>query len=298
MNGMTHSAGVCGGRSTGHVGRCWPSLHRQPPTGMLSRGTLAPAPPTIEGCSRWLVILYAAAVPVRQCLLRGSFCAHSDPHTAVHHNRIVHRDIKPENILLSSGGTAKLADLGVSHIFDDGQPTTLRGSDGTPYYLAPEMLSGAPFEAFPTDVWALGVTMYACIFGSLPFWGDNPLQLNKAICEDECVCSLVCRVALGTATCVPHVWLCVWCGVSCRLVVPDEVDGYPVPTAVAELLSGMLTKNPEERMSLHQLRVRQREPHVIRCVPLRCSPFTIAGWGAAPSVGVGGYAIATGHPTC
>ena len=45
--------------------------------------------------------------------------------------------------------------------------------------------AGKPFAAFPTDVWALGVTMYACAFGKLPFWGDNPLELNRSIVEDE-----------------------------------------------------------------------------------------------------------------
>ena len=68
----------------------------------------------------------------------------------MHHNRIVHRDIKPENILVGEGGAAKLADLGVSHIFDEGQEPVLRGSEGTPYFMAPEMLSGAPAPALST----------------------------------------------------------------------------------------------------------------------------------------------------
>jgi len=60
----------------------------------------------------------------------------------VHANRIVHRDIKPENILITHAGDAKLADLGVSHIFTPDEEPVIRTSEGTPFFAAPEMLTG------------------------------------------------------------------------------------------------------------------------------------------------------------
>ncbi len=85
---------------------------------------------------------------------------------------IVHRDVKPENILVGSDGRVKLTDFGVARTHDSRQLTTVGGIIGTPSYFAPELLQDA--EASPaTDCYALAVTAFEGVTGTLPFLGDS-----------------------------------------------------------------------------------------------------------------------------
>mmetsp|Transcript_16300 Transcript_16300/g.35853 ORF Transcript_16300/g.35853 Transcript_16300/m.35853 type:complete len:100 (-) Transcript_16300:750-1049(-) len=60
-----------------------------------------------------------------------------------HHNSIVHRDIKPENFILNEVGALnlKLIDFGFAKEFKS-SPNSFNTKTGTPYYIAPEILTG------------------------------------------------------------------------------------------------------------------------------------------------------------
>jgi serine/threonine protein kinase len=92
----------------------------------------------------------------------------------LHEHNIVHRDIKSDNIVLNKEGECKIADFGMA--------LKLKGEDkyskteGNLFFYPPEFCDGKEKKVFgykPVDVWALGVTIYTCIFKRLPFLPDN-----------------------------------------------------------------------------------------------------------------------------
>jgi tetratricopeptide (TPR) repeat protein len=92
---------------------------------------------------------------------------------------IVHRDLKPSNILLS-GSRAVVADFGLALISDASTKLTSSGSVfGTCPYMAPEQFEGK--AGAPADMWALGVTLYEAVEGSLPFVGNTLPAIMGAI---------------------------------------------------------------------------------------------------------------------
>ena len=89
---------------------------------------------------------------------------------------VVHRDIKPENIIVANKKVT-LIDFGLGCLCDEGQ--RLKTSCGSPCYAAPEMMSGKSYDPQKTEIWALGVTLYAMLCGNLPFEDGDPNQLYK-----------------------------------------------------------------------------------------------------------------------
>jgi eukaryotic-like serine/threonine-protein kinase len=96
---------------------------------------------------------------------------------AAHAKGITHRDMKPENIFVTIGpggeDVPKLLDFGIAKVAaGEGQNHLTRTGTifGTPYYMAPEQALGSPVDA-RTDVYAMGVILYECFAGSVPFQG-------------------------------------------------------------------------------------------------------------------------------
>lgn len=104
-----------------------------------------------------------------------------------HRNLIVHRDIKPSNILVTSDGTPKLLDFGISKILDDDgvdSSTTLLGAM-TPEYASPEQINGHTVTT-ATDVYSLGIVLYKMLTRMHPFKRKGRSNdLLRAITEDE-----------------------------------------------------------------------------------------------------------------
>jgi len=102
----------------------------------------------------------------------------------LHSQRICHSDLKPENILVGDHDILKLADFGISRFLDHGQSKRVfQEKEGTLAFQAPECLleSNTKFSLFPTDIWALGVTLYQLKYGCLPFYHEQNEGLVKKI---------------------------------------------------------------------------------------------------------------------
>src|SRR6516162_2324279 len=92
-----------------------------------------------------------------------------------HANGIIHRDIKPSNILILPNDDVKVADFGIARI-DAADFTIVGDLLGTPAYMAPEQLSGAPVD-HRTDLFAVGVILFEMLTGVKPFRGKSITEI-------------------------------------------------------------------------------------------------------------------------
>lgn len=157
----------------------------------------------------------------------------------LHSLGIAHRDIKLENILLKSDGGSslkiKLADLGLACSFvvqekkqiDSDQVENvqmLRTRCGSEEYAAPEILRGIPYDGRLTDTWSIGIVIYACLFGTLPFALDNETGGGKKQLYNK-ICNGIFKIPMET----------------------------PISEDCQRVLYALLRVIPEDRMTLSEL---------------------------------------------
>ncbi|MFO0936374.1 MAG: protein kinase [Gemmataceae bacterium] len=97
---------------------------------------------------------------------------------AIHAAGLIHRDVKPANILLDrTDGRAKLGDFGLTRELEQGNTLTRDHIVvGTPEYLAPEASQGENSCDSRSDLYSLGITLYECLTGIVPFRG-SPFEI-------------------------------------------------------------------------------------------------------------------------
>ena len=114
---------------------------------------------------------------------------------AAHAKGIVHRDIKPENLFLlrrKETDFVKVVDFGISKSLrastEEEATTRLTQTGmvlGTPLYMSPEQARGDEELDHRVDVYALGVIMYECATGHVPFVGNNYLSVISQVLNEE-----------------------------------------------------------------------------------------------------------------
>ncbi len=104
-----------------------------------------------------------------------------------HEAGVIHRDIKPANIMIDAKGHAKLTDFGVARVAEPGgdqaEATKVGTIVGTPSYMSPEQMQGAPLDR-RSDIFSAGVVFYQFVTGQKPFEGTQWALAKKIIMED------------------------------------------------------------------------------------------------------------------
>jgi len=102
----------------------------------------------------------------------------------LHENKIAHRDLKPENLLVKGDDDTHImiSDFGLSKVLgDDSMAFT---ACGTPYYVAPEVVSASGYGK-EVDMWSIGVITYFLLAGFPPFMGDSLPEIVEQIINGD-----------------------------------------------------------------------------------------------------------------
>jgi len=92
---------------------------------------------------------------------------------AAHKQGLIHRDVKPGNILIDINKKVMLTDFGIAKVLDGEEDLTSENiMMGTAKYLSPEQVRGDSLDA-RADLYSLGLVMYECLAGKVPFVGKN-----------------------------------------------------------------------------------------------------------------------------
>lgn len=103
---------------------------------------------------------------------------------AAHEAGVLHRDVKPANVLLANDGRVVLTDFGIATVEGSSALTMTGEVIGSPEFLAPERALGRT-PGPESDLWSLGVLLYAAVEGVSPFRQDTPLSTLRAIVDEE-----------------------------------------------------------------------------------------------------------------
>ena len=140
--------------------------------------------------------------------------------TAAHRAGVLHRDVKPHNVLIGHDGRVVLTDFGLATFVDDGSVTGPGLVVGSPQYVSPERARDGA-STVESDLWSFGATLYAAVEGRSPFARESAMATLMALATDE----------------------------------PDPpLQAGPL----TPVLTGLLRREPNERLTAREVEVRLR----------------------------------------
>ncbi|MFZ4574482.1 MAG: serine/threonine protein kinase [Phycisphaerales bacterium] len=155
-----------------------------------------------------------------------------------HAKGLIHRDVKPKNVMMTKGGVAKLADMGLARAISDKEAAEAEQGKafGTPYYISPEQIRGELNIGPQADIYSLGATLYHMVTGTVPFDGKNPSAVMHKHLKAE-------------------------------LAPPDHVNPK-LSAGISEVIEMMMAKDPKKRFQnckdlltdMRAVKAKQRPP--------------------------------------
>ncbi len=137
-----------------------------------------------------------------------------------HRRGITHRDVKPGNVLVGEDGQVKLTDFGIARNVSEVTLTSSGLILGTPAFMAPEVAAGEPVTT-AADLWSFGATLFAIVEGRPPYEADDPVATVTELVDGE---------------------------------IPRVADDAPL----ADVITGLMARDPADRMTLVEVRRRIR----------------------------------------
>jgi len=128
----------------------------------------------ITGASLTDTLRHEAPMPVERIVeIASAICAGLG---AAHAAGVVHRDLKPDNVLIGQDGRVVITDFGIARVVDPAQHEAVKTIGmpiGTPAYMAPEQVQGAPDIDARADIYAFGTMLYELFTGHRAWAGDS-----------------------------------------------------------------------------------------------------------------------------
>lgn len=108
----------------------------------------------------------------------------TDGISQAHDSYIIHRDLKPQNIMIKEDGSIKITDFGIAMALNSTQLTQTNSVMGSVHYLPPEQASGKG-STIRSDIYSMGILFYEILTGTLPFKGDNAVEIALKQMREE-----------------------------------------------------------------------------------------------------------------
>jgi serine/threonine protein kinase len=121
-----------------------------------------------EGMSPDLIIRYISPI--------------ADALQTIHDKKLIHRDIKSSNIFITEQGRPVLMDFGIAHSAN--KTVSLYDLRATPQYMSPEHAAGNKLDG-RSDLYSLGVVMYECLTGNVPFVGEDITTIIHKVINEK-----------------------------------------------------------------------------------------------------------------
>ncbi|HEY5145731.1 MAG TPA: serine/threonine-protein kinase, partial [Polyangiaceae bacterium] len=163
-------------------------------------------------------------------------------------NGVVHRDVKPENVLIerrtasavaderphdpdAPAAAVKLTDFGIAKLLDAQGVTSTGQVLGSPAHMAPEQIEGGEVDG-RADVFGVGVLLYECMVGHLPFDGTNPAQVLRRVLDGIYPEAQRERPVIGSA----------WSKILDRALARNPADRFADATVMRDAVAGELQR--------------------------------------------------------